>query len=161
MHIKPSPNIHPLPQFSAQIDTYICITKLTKLNRNNTNFIYFLIWKRNTVIKYIIFFTLWFNISYRIPEKKTTLIEPSIYFAIIFMLTGLLQRFQERHTYETENKGTYKPLQKIGLKCTYPGLSNIIHLHYVGFRHQANGSVHFSYPPAKFIVLLIENNTQY
>lgn len=77
------------------------------------------------------------------------------------MLTGLLQRFQERHTYETENKGTYKPLQKIGLKCTYPGLSNIIHLHYVGFRHQANGSVHFSYPPAICIVLLIENNTQY
>ena len=93
--------------------------------------------------------------------RKNALIETSIYFAIIFMLTGLLQRFQERNTYETENKGTYKPLQKIGLKCTYPGLSNIIHLHYVGFRHQANGSLHFSYPPAKSIVLLIENNMQY
>lgn len=27
------------------------------------------IWKRNVVMKYIIFCTLWFNISYRIPEK--------------------------------------------------------------------------------------------
>lgn len=38
-----------------------------------------------------------------------------------------------------------------------PGLSNIIHLHYVGFRHQANGSLHFSYPPAISIVFLAKN----
>lgn len=69
--------------------------------------------------------------------------------------------FKKAKTHNAETKRTYELLQNIGLKCTYRGLSNIIHLHYVGFRHQANGSLHFSYPPAISIVFLIENNMQY
>ena len=45
--------------------------------------------------------------------------------------------------------------QNVDFPCR--GLSNIIHLHYVGFRHQANGSLHFSYPPAISIVFLAKN----
>lgn len=66
-----------------------------------------------------------------------------------------------KKTPDAATKRTYELLQNIGLKCTYPGLSDIIHLHYVGFRHQANGSLRFSYPPAISIVFLIENNMQH
>lgn len=79
-----------------------------------------------------------------------------------FMFTKKTSGEWEVPFLQTEEEGclldlNFSSLIQLLIFFVCPGLSNIIHLHYVGFRHQANGSLHFSYPPAISIVFLAKN----